>query len=94
MSIDRGTKFCFWHTGRHCVACLFAVIGRNWRNLSVAIKVSESPCPRCNQPGNDLVDGRIEYQHVHLQQHRECGDIESHYGKKNEEWIRQELVHG
>jgi len=91
MSIDRGTKFCIRHTGRHCVACLFAVTGRN---LSVAIKVSESPCPRCNQPGNDLVDGRIEYQHVHLQQHRECGDIESHYGKKNEEWIRQELVHG
>jgi len=91
MSLIQGRSFVSGKQPDTALACLLAVIGRN---LSVAITVSEGPCPRCKQPGNDLVDGRVEYQHIHLQQHRECGDIESQYGKKNEEWIRQELVHG
>jgi hypothetical protein len=60
----------------------------------VAVTIRENPCTCCEQPGNDLIDGRIEYQHIHLQQYRECCDVEGHYGKENEERIRQELVHG
>jgi hypothetical protein len=90
MSLFLGGGFIFGKQVGTAPAFPAAEIGRN---LFVAIKVSESPCPRCKQPGNDLVDGCIEYQYIHLQQHRKCGDVESRYGKKNEERIRQELVH-
>ena len=59
-------------------------VARNWHELFVAEKVNDGPCPHGDQPCNDLVDGRVENQHVHLQHHREGGEIESHDGKKHE----------
>jgi len=57
---------------------------RNWRDLSVAEKVNEGPGTYCDQPCNGLEDSRVEDQQVHLQHHREGGNVESHDGEKHE----------
>jgi len=62
--------------------------------LFIPKTINQKPGNGCKQPEDYFSNGCVRFRKIQLQYHCHRSDIEGEHGRKNEEWIGYQLVHG